>query len=83
MWRDSREAEGVWPSLVDSGAQDGTEGLRIGDPSLTQGAQREVAAGCWPHGSKEGGRSAVCMIPGIWLLSELENGVQVDPPLGY
>lgn len=23
------------------------------------------------------------MIPGIWLLSELENSVQVDPPLGY
>lgn len=35
----------MWPSLEDSDAQDGTEGLRIGDPSLTQGAQREVAAG--------------------------------------
>ena len=35
----------MWPSLEDSDAQDGTEGVRIGDPSLTQGAQREVAAG--------------------------------------
>ena len=35
----------MWPSLVDSDAQDETEGLRTGDPSLTQGAQREVAAG--------------------------------------
>lgn len=23
------------------------------------------------------------MIPEIWLLPELENGVQVDPPSGY
>ena len=32
---------------------------------------------------QDGGRSAVCMIPEIWLLPELENGVQVDPPSGY
>lgn len=35
----------MWPSLVDSEAQDGTEGLRTGDSSLTQEAQREMAAG--------------------------------------